>query len=401
MKKIIICIVLCCIGMFGILFLRNVQQPIIIRNQPNLSTSNITMAEEENMVTNDKEEATKLVIYSENGLFGLNTNKGELILPATYEEIELNEDESIGLLRQGDKWGFATISGTIINPTYDNMGQFCQNIAIIYSNDKYGLIDINGDNITLLKYDNIERDNVGKYIVSMNINSQRQYGLIDWDGTLICDTVYDYISYEYEQKRKIGKNKKFGVINVNGEEIIEPLYSGMSDFHEGLLAVEKNGKWGFIDDSNNIIIPFQYDAVTDFYFGCTAVFPMYLLLWTEQGKLDKNNIMNNGNKYLLFNYLIIDKSGKELYSCGDVYKLNNRYAASIISSLTSIVRKNDGWPIFDFSTYPLSRMNLKGLSSYSTSEGWIDYEEDTLIDVIDLADNYQLNNIPIQSILKI
>jgi hypothetical protein len=52
---------------------------------------------------------------------------------------------------------------------------------------------------------------------------------------------------------------KWGMINKDGELILDTVYDEVEGFLEELCAVKQNGKWGFVNKSGAIVIPLMYD----------------------------------------------------------------------------------------------------------------------------------------------
>lgn len=64
------------------------------------------------------------------------------------------ENETITPYQEGDKWGYRNSEEkVVITPKYDEVKPFVEGIARVKLNGKWGLIDINGEEITPLKYD--------------------------------------------------------------------------------------------------------------------------------------------------------------------------------------------------------------------------------------------------------
>ena len=93
-------------------------------------------------------------------------------------------------------------------------------------------------------------------------------------------------------KTRYGINK-YGYIDKTGKEIIPFKYESALDFSEGLAAVQDiNDKWGFIDKNGKVVIDFIYDIVSPF----------------SEGLARMGNYNDNGG----FNYVLIDKNGKNV-----------------------------------------------------------------------------------------
>ncbi len=134
---------------------------------------------------------------------------------------------------------------TVIQAKYENLQE-------LTSSD----YDINNNNLPLLKFQKDEK-----------------YGVINKDGVIIADAIYDYISDYFHGFIIVTKDDKEGFIDENGNKITDIKYDmyGVGNFFEGLARVEFNGKWGFIDTTGKEVIPLKYDNVFNFVDGVAPV----------------------------------------------------------------------------------------------------------------------------------
>ncbi len=134
---------------------------------------------------------------------------------------------------------------TVIPAKYDNLKEFT-------SSD----YDINDNKLPLLKFQEGEK-----------------YGVINKDGDIIADAIYDDILDYFHGFIIVIKDDKVGFIDENGKKITDIKYDmyGVGNFFEGLARVEFNGKWGFIDATGKEVIPLKYDNVFNFVDGVAPV----------------------------------------------------------------------------------------------------------------------------------
>ena len=115
------------------------------------------------------------------------------------------------------------------------------------------------------------------------INNQNKVGILDLDGKVKIEPVYDSISIlDREQSLYVVEtNQKFGILEAGKKEIIEPKYDAIGCNKEiievngykkevnpvitikeceGIVA-KQGEKYGVIDLKNNIIVPFEVDSI--------------------------------------------------------------------------------------------------------------------------------------------
>lgn len=91
-----------------------------------------------------------------------------------------------------------------------------------------------------------------------------KWGIINHDGEEIVMPKYDAIGYRFEQNiTPVYLNNKIGFIDKTGEEVIPLIYNGFSIMDEGLFGVKLGEKWGLINRSGQEIAPFIYDYLAN------------------------------------------------------------------------------------------------------------------------------------------
>lgn len=91
------------------------------------------------------------------------------------------------------------------------------------------------------------------------------YGVIDRDGKVIIDTVYDDIIRQ-DSHYIVKKQGLYGVLDKNGNVVIDLTNDELHDVkvikaHRSKSAyfAKKQGKYGIYDDKVEVILPFEYD----------------------------------------------------------------------------------------------------------------------------------------------
>lgn len=97
---------------------------------------------------------------------------------------------------------------------YDVVYRYINGRAIIKRNDKYGIINISGEELTDIKYDTISNYNEGKARAMIN----DKWGFIDISGKETIPFKYDYVWDFFGKKSDIKLNDKYGTIDEIGNE---------------------------------------------------------------------------------------------------------------------------------------------------------------------------------------
>lgn len=221
--------------------------------------------------TNENREIEKNVLkYQKNDLYGLIDLEGNVITDAIYQEI------------------------TSLN---DRPGRI-----LVKSEEKYGILAVNGEVVIDTKYDAIKADGYssGKdfytktgYIVSQKTENEVNFGYIDYKGNLILDVKYEALeralTYEENDIYLIAMQKGKNGVFKNKKKIIDLNFQSI--LYSTIFVVNKNGKYGFYGKDGNVILEPKY---TDF-----SIAGNYISV-TENGdtKLyDINGNLINTNRY--------------------------------------------------------------------------------------------------------
>lgn len=201
-------------------------------------------------------------------------------IPNNNTSVENCYQTSILKYKENDKYGLISVDGKeITKAIYESIEtlEYKDGILKIKSDGKYGLIDINGDEIIKPEYNSISTDgyydpntkyeNAG-YIVNIRTDEGYRYGYINNKGKQTLDTIYTNIKRITEIKDNNSvylityKSGKAGMLK-NGQTILENEYENIEfDSTNQILALQKNAKQGVYDLSGNMILPLQYDEIT-------------------------------------------------------------------------------------------------------------------------------------------
>ena len=248
--------------------------------------------------TSNKQETTEdtnLYRIMVGDKYGFMDSQGNIVIEPQYNYANsLFSEEGFCFVTTDDRRGFINRTGTFVlelgnsikftvgNDFVDGMITVCCFDSIGYNG--IGIIDTQGDFIvepmlerpvtigtdydeSYLIFYKTYHENGSRLIFGKNKNTNRNYGLIQYDSVL---GIYKGINEDYEY--------------ITGSE-----YDSITEFHRGLCAVKQNGEWGFVNTKGEIVIDIVYDSVHPFTEDSIAL------------------VMKNG-KYMFINY-----SGEELF----------------------------------------------------------------------------------------
>lgn len=200
----------------------------------------------------------------------------------------------------------------------------------IYSNEKYGVIDLSGNIIIQPQYDDVIMPNpsIDVFICVYDYNNS-----IDEYSYKIFNSKQEEIFEKYEKvepivvsgiigeipyEKNVLKYKKdglYGLISIEGKKITKAIYETIESvpYKEGVLLVKQDGKYGVMSQKGEMIIKPQYDNIIGdgFYNSETA--------YTTSGYLVTTNTQEG--EYLGY----LDTDGKLILNTeyDSIYRIKN------------------------------------------------------------------------------
>ena len=160
--------------------------------------------------TIEKDENDKYYLIEKNGF---TTKSYELIVPVYYK---LNDILKVDYLFLKDK-----TTSYLLNIKDNKMNNL---------NEKYDLIKINNNKTDI--YNN------PKYLIAKKNN---KYGLIEYNGDKVLDFIYDELdNYSSKNEYIIKKDKLYGMINSKGEFIINNSYDDIKEIENYIILLKNN-----------------------------------------------------------------------------------------------------------------------------------------------------------------
>lgn len=255
---------------------------------------------------------------------------------------DLMYEKSVLVYQNNNKYGLIDFEGKeITKPIYDEMSNlsYKEGEILVKQNDKYGVINIKGNVLVPVEYDEIIADkyyteensykNAG-YIVSVKTDEGFRYGYIDVNGKKILDTEYNQVSRitDIEDPNNIfllcAKNGQYGVYQ-NDKELIPNEYQSITyDKSNKVFIVERSKVYGARDITGKEIIPVQYSQIDVTGIYLYAQNDQGVTVYTstgEQANINQNiAVLNNENSNYKIKidssdgtkYGVIDQNGKEI-----------------------------------------------------------------------------------------
>ena len=150
---------------------------------------------------------------------------------------------------------------------------------LVYSGEKYGVLDYKGNLVIQNKYDNIVIPNPTKAVFIVSEENDKTVVLNDKGEEIF--TEYSKVepieingtatNLPYEKSvLRYEKDGKYGLIDFSGKTITKPIYEEIAGvkYKEGEILVKKDGKYGVINNKGVKLIDTKYDQIeADKYYG--------------------------------------------------------------------------------------------------------------------------------------
>ncbi|MCT4636613.1 MAG: WG repeat-containing protein [Bacteroidales bacterium] len=234
--------------------------------------------------------------------------------------------------------------------------------AVIKKDGKFGLIDMQGNVIGEIKWDNIPDHMFLPHPVLKN----GLYGFVDNNGKVIIEPRYSLVSFFSDGLTAVkGDNGKYGFINIKGDTLIDYRYDNVfGGFYDGLCSVMVNDSCGYIDKNGDAKIPFRYKYCDLFYKGYASA----VTFDNENIVLDKMGV----------EYSVNDERLKGKYICPE--QLNSKTEIKTKQGNGRLNSKGDTIipPIYDF--IPFERDGMHIVRSKSGKWGAYNNKGDLVVD---------------------
>ena len=200
-------------------------------------------------------------------------------IPTTTTKDGIPFEKTVLKYKKNGKYGLINIDGKeVTDPIYDDISAvtYKEGMFLVTIDGKQGIINLNGVEVIKPEYENIAVDNYynvnTKYqktgFIVCNKEEGYRYGYIDYKGDVILKPEYTQIERvtEIEDDNNIYliafKNGQAGLLK-NKKEILDFTYEDiMYNAYNNVFLVQRNGKQGICDEKGKILIDTVYDQIT-------------------------------------------------------------------------------------------------------------------------------------------
>ena len=148
---------------------------------------------------------------------------------------------------------------------------FYEDLAAIKKNDKYGFVDMNGNEKISCQYDAVLSFSEGVCAVAKS-KAQGDSTVLIWiyidkTGKNIIKDYFETALNFSDGFAAVCKKGQWYWINKNGKSILGNDYEQCQSFKDGLAAFKKNGYWGIISTDGKVVLEPSYASIGNFKDG--------------------------------------------------------------------------------------------------------------------------------------
>lgn len=304
-----------------------------------------------------------------------NENKEELYqgysqiqaIPNETADDNVPFEKTVLKYKRDGKYGLININGKeITKPVYDEISSisYKEGMLLVKQEEKQGIININGTEVIPTQYYSVTADNyyseTTKYkttgfIVSKKTEDGYKYGYINYKGKKILDTIYT----EVERVNEIEDNDNVYLVALkdgqagllkNTKEILNYEYEDISyNSYNDVFIIQRNGKQGIVDRQGTQKIPTEYDNILfgGIYINAEKDGKVYTLDLEGKEVKEKDILQkvptSDGKHYIISDkneiYKIVDKDGNIVINKGYSYieEIKENYYIVASGNLNGII----------------------------------------------------------------
>lgn len=265
---------------------------------------------------------------------------------------------------------------------------------LLSENNKFGVINKNGEIIIPSIYDEIQIPNPSKplFICMYDYNEQKQQYNIKVLNEKSEQILYQYVVVEaikinsatsnipYEKSvLKYKENGEYGLIDFNGNIVLKAKYDEINglDYNEGLLLVKKNEKYGIININGAIVVKEKYDIIqSDGYYE-------------EENDYKKSGFIvgkrtNSGYRYGYINCSgkkVLDNKYNQIERIQNINKTDDIYLVAFENGRAGFYKNNKNVIKHDYEDIGYDINNNCLILQKDSKQGIADFEGNIIIDI--------------------
>ena len=277
---------------------------------------------------NENTKEYETVVYNEKKKVLLSNYKNVQAI-SIYTNVNLTPyEKSVLTYKENGKYGLINLEGKqITKPVYDEISSinYKEGTFLVKQNELEGIINMKGKVIIKCEYESVTSDNYysengnkkqAGFIVSKKTEDGYRYGYANYRGTIILNPIYTQLERVTEIANEKGvyfiafKNGQAGLLK-NNKEILNYEYEDIQYNVLGSIFVTKrNGKYGAVNQEGTTVLYPEYDNVYTGGMYLNALKDKDIFIFDLNGnKIETNEVSKTKTENANY-YITIDKNNK-------------------------------------------------------------------------------------------
>ena len=277
---------------------------------------------------NENTKEYETVVYNEKKEVLLSNYKNVQAISIYTNVNSTPYEKSVLTYKENGKYGLINLEGKqITKPVYDEISSinYKEGTFLVKQNELEGIINMKGKVIIKCEYESVTSDNYysengnkkqAGFIVSKKTEDGYRYGYANYRGTIILNPIYTQLERVTEIANEKGvyfiafKNGQAGLLK-NNKEILNYEYEDIQYNVLGSIFVTKrNGKYGAVNQEGTTVLYPEYDNVYTGGMYLNALKDKDIFIFDLNGnKIETNEVSKTKTENANY-YITIDKSNK-------------------------------------------------------------------------------------------
>lgn len=277
---------------------------------------------------NENTKEYETVIYNEKKEVLLSDYKNVQAISIYTNVNSTPYEKSVLTYKENGKYGLINLEGKqITKPIYDEISSinYKEGTFLVKQNELEGIINMKGKVIIKCKYESVTSDNYysetgnnkqAGFIVSKKTEDGYRYGYANYRGTIILNPIYTQLERVTEIANENGvyfiafKNGQAGLLK-NNKEILNYEYEDIQYNVLGSIFVTKrNGKYGAVNQEGTTVLYSEYDNVYTGGMYLNALKNKDIFIFDLNGNKIDTNVVSKTKTENANYYITIDKNNK-------------------------------------------------------------------------------------------
>jgi hypothetical protein len=277
---------------------------------------------------NENTKEYETVVYNEKKEVLLSNYKNVQAISIYTNVNSTPYEKSVLTYKESGKYGLINLEGRqITKPVYDEISSinYKEGTFLVKQNELEGIINMKGKVIIKCEYESVTSDNYysengnkkqAGFIVSKKTEDGYRYGYANYRGTIILNPIYTQLERVTEIANEKGvyfiafKNGQAGLLK-NNKEILNYEYEDIQYNVLGSIFVTKrNGKYGAVNQEGTTVLYPEYDNVYTGGMYLNALKDKDIFIFDLNGnKIETNEVSKTKTENANY-YITIDKNNK-------------------------------------------------------------------------------------------